>query len=283
MRNYRKKRSFKRKPTYRKAVGKAIRSVKDARISAVVKKVLGRQIETKMIQLDGTLNPVCLQSATASIASNNFCLTPVTGSFTNTNGCNIGNGVGMDQRIGDEIRIKSIKFDYAIFPLPYNATTNSEVRPMVVTIYVVRPKNGEIRGPFLNNYVSSTSAIFYESNSNAGSGMVGNLTDIVRRIDKENYEVLAVRQHKVFYSGVSGTGVPSTGVYGFNNNDFSFMARGSIRLSTPKIVKYDRVDEPKIQPIYAILQWQYADNTVAPSTRQALQWTVNNCIYFTDA
>lgn len=276
------RKGLKKNPTMKKAMTKAVNTVRNARINAVVKRVLGKQRETKCIQLDGTLNPVSLQAATGTIASNNFCITPISSSFTNTNGCLIGEGVGQDQRIGDEISIKAMYFNYALFPLPYNAVTNSEVRPMVVTLYFLRPKNGEIRGPYLANYVSSSSAILFENQTNAGSGFVGNLTDIVRKIDKDNYEILAVRQHKLFYSGVSGTGVPSN-VYGFNNNDFSFMAQGRVKFTSPKNIKYDRVGDPKNQPIYCILQWQYADNTVAPSTRLPLQWTINNTIYYTDA
>lgn len=269
-------------PTMKKAMKQAVNTVRNARINAVVKRVLGQQRETKCIQLDGTLNPVSLQASTASIASNNICITPISSSFTNTNGCLIGEGVGQDQRIGDEICVKAYYFNYALFPLPYNATTNSEVRPIVATIYIVRPKNGEIRGPALQNYVSGTSSIFFENQTNSGCGFVGNLTDLVRKIDKDNYEVLAVKQHKLFYAGTSGTGTVGAS-YGFANNDFSFMAQGRVKITAPKNIKYDRVGDPKNQAIYAILQWQYADNTIAPSTRQALQWTINTSIYYTDA
>lgn len=268
-------------PSKKKVVGKALAKRTNMRITKVVKRVLSRQAETKCIQLDGTLNPVSLQSGTASIASNNFTLTPVASTFSNTSGCLIGEGVNQDQRVGSSINIKGIYFDYSLFPLPYNVATNSEVKPMVVNLWFVRPKNGEIRGPALQNYVSGSSAIFFENQTNAGSGMVGNLSDLTRRIDKDNYQVLAFRQHKIFYSQVSGTGAPSN-VYGYANNDFKFMAQGRVVLRTPKLVKYDRIDEPKIQPVYMILQWVYADNSVAPTTRQPLQISLNNTIYYTD-
>lgn len=271
----------KRIPSKYAAVKKALVKRSNMKIANVVKKVLAKKVETKCIQLDGTLNPVSLQSGTASIGSNNLTITPIASTFTNTNGCLIGEGVGQDQRIGDEITIKGMYFDYALFPLPYNATTNSEVKPMVVNLYFVRPKNGEIRGPFLNNYISSANAIFFENQTNAGSGFVGNLSDLTRKIDRDNYQLLAFRSHKIFYSNVSGTGVPAN-YYGYANNDFKFMAKGRVKISTPKTCKYDRLSEPKIQPVYMICQWVYADNTVAPTTRMPLQISLNNTIYYTD-
>lgn len=275
---YRKKRIVRRP-----AKGKVMRKAKTGNqsIARVVKNVLSRKVETKCIQLDGTLLPISLQSSSASIASNNFTLTPISSSFTNTSGCLIGEGVGQDQRVGDQINIKGIYFDYALYPLPYNVATNSEVRPMVVNLYFIRPKTGEVTGPGLDRYVSGANAIFFENQTNSGSGFVGNLSDLTRRIDTDNYQLVAFRQHKVFYSSVSGTGVPSN-VYGFANNDFKFMAQGRVKIQTPKVIKFDRNNQPKIQPIYMICQWVYADNTVAPSTRQALQLSLNNTIYYSD-
>lgn len=253
-------------------------------VKKIVKQTLARNIETKVVQTAGTLQPRVLNSGSVVFNDNNLTLTPWTTGFVNTQGYQIGNGVGQDQRIGDEVRLKGVYLNYQITPNAQNATTNASPKPMVIRIYFIRPKINETGGPTLQNYVSgSANAIFFENQANADSGFTGNLIDLNRKIDRDNYTVIGIRTHKLGYSSFAGASVPAERS-GFNNNDFQFMCMGRFKLKSPKMFKFDRNDAPKMQPIYAIIQVMPADNTGSLFTdvTRPVTFSYNIACYFTD-
>jgi len=279
-----KKRNYRKKvmPSKKRVIRKALAKHSEKKISKVVSKVLAKRVEVKNIQASATYYPRTLQSVATSILDNNVCLTPVSPFFSATSGNIIAEGTGQDERIGNEINIKAMYLNYSLTPMPYNATTNSTPKPMVVTIYVIRPKVGQQQGPDLGLYLSgNTNSNWFENQFNLDSGFAGNLSDLTRKIDVENYDILAVRRHKLGYAATSGTGSDTTR-YGFANNDFKFMHQGRIKITSPKRISYDRQGYPKVQPIYALLQCVSADNQINPFPTTAVQWQWNTSIYYTD-
>ena len=72
---YRKRRVGTRKsiPTKKVAVRKAVRKQSNKKIAKVVKNVISKQVETKVVQLGGDLTPRCIQSGTTQTQFDATC------------------------------------------------------------------------------------------------------------------------------------------------------------------------------------------------------------------
>lgn len=281
-RNYRRRRGA-RKPGYRKAVRKAVKTVQNARIKAVVQRVIGRQAETKVSQEYGTLVPITLQAGVTSMNQNSYCITAGSSNFTTASNIII-KGISQGQRIGDEIRVKAHYFNYQMTMRPYNATTNPTPEPVVVKLWWVRPKTSQSLGVTEANYISNlTTSNFFEHDATSECGLAGDMGDLMKKIDRDNYRVFASRTHKLYYAGTLGapSGV-QPGFFGYANNDFNFMATGRIKIKGFNVKFNNSNGNPQNQPIFCIIQVLNADGSIPPSTHQAVDFRFNNAIYFTD-
>lgn len=282
---YIRKRRYRRRskvPTKRKAIRKAVKSVKDARIKAVVKRVLGTQAETKLIQLSAS--PVCksIQLATTQGELNQQvqCVSPFgTGGVSLMNAPVIGSGVGQDQRIGDELRTKATYINYLLTALPYNATSNLTPKSYICEVWLVQPKVQQLT--FLDVariQAGSATADFFENQTNAESGFSGLSVDMLRKVDRDNFKVLAKRTHKIGWDGTLNT---TNVVSSFGNNDFKQFVRGRIKIPG-YIMKFDRNDLPMKQPYYFFVQVMNADGTTLSTSQIPVSCQMNCAIYYTD-
>lgn len=270
-------------PSKRKVVKKALRTAANARIKAVVKRVLGGQTETKVLQTAGSLNVRPYESLMTQTNFNStcFCLTPqgaTLGAWTGGGYPILGNGIGQDQRIGDEVKIKAMYFNYLLIPQAYNATTNPVPAPQIVMMYFVKPKTKSANGLAYNEILANANANFFENQANTDSGFTGSSIDLLRKIDRDNYQVIAVRRHKIGFSGVlNSTNVVTT----FGNNDFKAYAQGRVKIGTHNW-KVDRLDYPQGRNIYCFVTSFRADGTAIPSSQIPVVCNFNHAIYYTD-
>ena len=280
---YRKRRSGTRKsiPTKKVAVRKAVRKQSNQKIAKVVKNVISKQVETKVVQLGGDLTPRCIQSGTTQTQFDATCamVSPYGGSASLTQPYPIiGNGVGQDQRVGDEIRIKGIYINYILTANPYNATFNTTPKACIATVYVVQPKVGSVFGLSVSDIQSGAGAIWFENQANADSGMTGSTIDTLRKIDSDNFRVLYEKTHKIGWAGslTSGNAVST-----FQNNDFKQLSYGRIKLKGWNH-KFTRLERPQRQPYYIFCQVMSADGTVQGLSELQVKMSYNETIYFTD-
>lgn len=270
-------------PSKRKVVKKALRTAANARIKAVVKSVLGSQTETKVLQTAGSLNVRPYESlmTIANFNSTCFCLTPqgnTLGSWTGGGYGILANGIGQDQRIGDEVKIKAIYFNYLLIPQAYNASTNPVPSPQIVMMYFVKPKVRNANGLSKDEVLSGATASFFENQSNSDSGFSGTTLDLLRKIDRDNYQVIAVRRHKIGFAGVLNT---TNVVTTFGNNDFKAYAQGRVKVGTHNW-KVDRQDYPQGRNIYCFVTSFRADGTAIPSTQIPVVCNFNCSVFYTD-
>lgn len=270
------------KKTTRKAVKKAVRSVKDARIKAVVKKVLGRQVETKIKQDAGSFTCRTIQNAQTSTQfdAQVFMMTPqgaLQGSITQAYPI-IGNGIGQDQRIGDEVKVKGHYIKYICNALPYSATTNPSPKPQIVQVYVVQPKTGQRLGLQASNIQATNVANWFENQTDVESGMAGTLYDKLRKVDSDNYRIIAYREHKIGFNGALNT---SNAVATLQNNDFKQFVSGSIRVKGYNL-KFDRLEYPQRIPMYLFVQVVAADGSLNGTSVIPVDFRFNHTIYYSD-
>lgn len=282
---YRRKRMYRKVPSKRKAIRKAVRTVQAARIKAVIKETLGRQIETKVLQTAGTLNVRPYETAALMSALNFnstcYCLTPqgsTLGAWTGGGYSILANGVGQDQRIGDEVKIKAMYFNYLLIPQAYNATTNSVPAPQIVLMFFVRPKVRNAFGLASTDILAGPSANFFENQTNTDSGFSGTTLDLLRKVDRDNFEVLAVRRHKIGYAGVLNT---SNVVTTLDNNDFKAYHQGRVKIKGFNW-KVDRQDVYQGRNIYCFCVAFRADGTGILSTQIPVICNFNHSVYYSD-
>lgn len=272
----------KRVPAKKTVVRKARATYANKKIANVVKKVLAKKVETKVRQDAGSLVPRCIQNGMTQTEFDNLCFmcTPqgaTIGAISQAYPI-IGNSISQDGRIGDEILIKGHYINYIVNARSYNATTNTLPRSNIVQIWVVRAKTGNANG--LNGFAiqSSSSANFFENQADGDSGMVGSVYDTIRKVDRDNYKVLAFRQHKIGWSGTLNT---SNSVASYQNNDFRQYATGRIKLKGYNL-KFDRLDRPQCDPIYMFIQVMAADGSTYATSQIPVDFKFNSTIYFTD-
>lgn len=283
---YRKRRYSRRGrkiPTKKVAIRKAVRKQSNQKIAKVVKNVLSKQVETKVLQWGASVNLRQLQPSTTNTQFNTqiLMLTPqgaTIPAIAQGYGV-IGNGVGQDQRIGDEIKIKGYYFDYALNCNPYDATFNPLPAPYTVTMWVIQPKSFNGNGlDFASILGGSSTCNFFENQTNTDSGMNGTYADLCRRVDTDNYKVLAKRTHKIGYTSFASTTNQPTGM---ENNDYKSFVKGRIKLKGHNL-KFDRLDRLQQVPVYLLCQCTRIDGVViAPALLPIYMW-YNMTIYFTD-
>lgn len=271
---------YARKPTTAGTKSKATTK----KITRVVKQVIARNVETKVIQYNAALNARCIGSGTSQSQFNGACfmITP--------NGANLGGaviqgypiiaqGVGQDQRIGDEIKIKNIYINYLLTANGFDATTNPNPRAFLATVWVIRPKRGQQNGLDVTNIQVNNNANFYENQFGADSGMIGSTVDMLKKVDRDNYQIMYCKTHKLGYSGTLSS---SNVVSSFQNNDFNQFVRGRIKLKG-MVYKFDRNDFSQMQPMFLFVQCMAADGTTFNPTVIPASFVFNEAIYYTDA
>lgn len=282
-RKYRGKRVSRKVPSKRKVVKKALRTAANARIKAVVKSVLGKQVETKVLQTAGTLyaRPYDTLMSTANFNTTCYCLSPqgaTIGTWVGGGYPILANGIGQDQRIGDEVRIKAHYFNYLLLPQGYNATTNPVPAPQIVMLYFVVPKIRNVNGLDKDTILGTSAANFFENQTNADSGFTGTTIDLLRKIDKDNYRVVAVRRHKLGFSGFLNT---SNAVSTYGNNDFKAYVQGRVKISG-SIWKVDRNEYYEGRNMFVFMTSFRADGTAISSAQIPVVCNFNHAVYYTD-
>lgn len=270
-------------PTKRNYMRKASAKFNNKKIAKVCKGVINRNIETKVLQVAGSINGRAIQATTtnAEFYASTYCLTPQGGTISGFTGgyAILGNGIGEDQRVGNECRIKGTYFNYQILAQPYNASTNSVPAPQIVTLFFVKPKTRNGTGLSPDQVISGANAIFYENVTNADSGMTGSLLDDLRKIDRDNFQVVAIRQHKIGYDGNLNTGNQLSTL---PTSAYTPWAKGKVKLA-PYIWKVDRNNLYQGRNVYVIVHSVRADGTTITSNQIPVVVNFNHATYFQDA
>ena len=268
----RKRKLYRKRPYKRKNSG----------LVKLINQVLARKVETKISQLSGTLVVRTLTSAVSQAQFNDMQLmaTPQ-GTVNGSIYCDypvIANGVGQDQRVGDECRIKGQYINFLLQANDYNATTNPLPMPQVVTVWAIKPKIGNQYGLAVSLFTAGTNSNFFETQTSADSGFTGSLVDMMRKVDTDNYTVIYKRTFKIGWAGaLNSTDVAAT----HQNNDYKQFVQGRIKI--PGYTwKCDRQDYTQGRYVYVFATCCAADGTTQGPTVVPVSFTYNLATYFTD-
>lgn len=252
-------------------------------IAKVVRKVLSQRVETKVLQLSGNFDIQTLQATTTSTQfdSQCICVTPQGGIITGFSQVYpiLGNGIGQDQRVGDECRIKGIYIDALLQANDYDATFNPVPQPQVVTVWLVRPKTRNALGLAYNQIIAGTSeSIFFENQTNTTSGLTGSVVDMLRKVDTDNFQVLAKRDFKIGWQGNLNT---TNQVTSHQVNDYSQFRRFKMKVPA-HVWKVDRNELFQGRNVYMFATTNRIDGLAQANGRYPVTCTYNMTTYFTD-
>lgn len=251
--DYRKKRQTRRGPRkYSKRPAK--RYSRKPRVSAVktiVRKEIARNVENKTFQYVGNPGLDIVPSNSAAFDPNIIPVTPFSGYLA------ISQGTTQGQRIGNKIKIKSLRIGGVIYPLAYNATTNVTPAPVQIKMWFFYDKEEPQTIPSVQG-----SGDFLQFGSTS-LPLQNQLFDHTMPVNTDRYRVLTTRTYKIGYASYLGTGTqPQQG--NFSNNDFKLNCNFNINLTkyAVKIVNFrDNALTPTTRGIYMMAQAVYANGT----------------------
>lgn len=219
---YRKKRIIRKKRVVRKT--SKPKSVSVA-VKKYVKKALAVNIENKSIAVTASTS---FGNILESPDMNVYPMMPYTGYLT------IPQGVTQGTRTGNQVKIRRVMLNYALFPLKYDAVTNITPQPIEVLMYLgtIKRAKGEI--PFAPDF----SNLFQLGGTSTAP--TGTLIDTCFDINKDFWDIKKSWRHKIGYSNYDGTGTSGT-FQRFANNDFklSVIRKMDITKMCPASLKFD--------------------------------------------
>lgn len=241
----RKAKNQKRTRRPRRVVNRRIRGNKA--LTRMVKYIVGANTETKSAQAywDGAL------TSRASAVFGERCiyyLCPAgDAGYPSGQQISISQGAGDGQRIGNKITTKNVTLKLNIYVAPYNASSNPNPKPYLVTLWIFKMANDaqESRSDAANMFVSN----MFDLGNSSGS-IQNNLTDHIRPYNNNVIRVLRKMTFKVGHSEYAGTG-SSAASQNFTSNDYKL-----------NIIKYLNVTK------YVNKTFRFEDTSTDPTTKK---------------
>lgn len=216
-------------------------------LTRIIKYIVGQNIETKSAQAywDGAL------TSRASAVFGERCvgyLCPAgDAGYPAGQQISISQGAGDGQRISNKITTKSVSFKFNIYVAPYNASSNPNPKPYLVTLWIFKLANDaqESRSDAANMMVSNMFDL-----GNTATSIQNNLTDHIRPYNNNVVRVLRKMTFKVGHSEYAGTGsAPAS--QNFTSNDYKL-----------NIIKYLNVTK------YVNKTFRFEDTSTDPTTKK---------------
>jgi len=183
-------------------------------------------------------------------------------------------GITAQQRIGNEVRVKSAIIRGAINLLPYNSVTNTGSNPQYVMIWLLKNKKDNI--VLTSSQIGTT--MFELGNSCVG--LQGNMLDTLLPINNLNWNCLYKRKYKLGASATIGGNISGSP----DNSSFSipFVINYSRHL---KVLKYEDGSLAHSHPVNTninmVFTAVYADGSITSQFIPA-EYHFTNTIYYED-
>jgi len=255
-------------------------------LSRMIKRIVGRGIETQSQSWSWILTPLSLQNTTGTLANNYMILNP--SSSTSGLGYTINRGTGSGQMVGDKISVKRVMFNYVLSLDPgYNATTNPNPgRAMFVRFYFYTWKRQPLNDPQTNVICGTGPAAQFFEIGTDDIGFISGLEDLNQSVNTDQFRLFKTKTFKlgnaIPYNGASGIGVPT---YPWSNNDFKMSAFGKINITKMFRKTLTRDDDGVWMDPYIIclVQWVYADGLRPTNITVPLKLTAEVDLHYKDA
>lgn len=261
-----KKRVYRKKSLFKKKIVKPM--LKSKQFKTAVKNVIHRMAENKTVTADAVNESItpCRGVGSAPYFIN---LLPL-----------ITQGVQQGQRVGNQIRIVKNHIKGYINLLPYSATTNPYVCPIMVKMWVVSWKfaNPAFSQPALVDF-----STFFQRGS-ATTNFQGNPLDMIRDVSSDSWTVHKTRSFELSSSLQTSNSTPGTNAL-YQNPSGAWSIRYSFNLGKyAKTLKYDDTISNNVtnKNLYLIIQTVRADGTTVAAGDIYCKNHFQNTLYFED-
>lgn len=222
-------------------------------VRRIAKKVVSAQAENKTVQFF-TTNQRIYPSGSASFGSSIFPVSPYTGYLE------IPQGVGQGNRIGNKIKVKSIRFKGTLWPRPYDPTDNPNPVPCQIVFWFFINRSTPNATP--------TSVTGFLQDGDSSRNLSGQLSDLMSRVNNDQYKFLGRRIFKIGYSAYEGTGIQPA-FQAYNNNDFKLNQKFNIditKMAIKNCIYNDDVsNSPRSRGVFCMAQAIAADGSILPN------------------
>lgn len=231
-----------------------------------VKKIIRSQIENKVVS-QYAANQL-IDYATISRAATFINLTP-----TPTQ------GVSVQQRIGNSIRVVKGRIHGCVNVRPYDATFNPQPCPIMIKMWLCRRKQTNIQQTGLPTLADFNN--FFQSGSTS-TGFQANVLDTILRNNNDVWSVYASKSVTLQNSFYSGATAPTTAIIG---SAYKVSAPFSFNFTKHLgVCKYnDNVTYPQNKELFLVFQNVYADGSGSVSALQLAEVHYNIEWEFEDA
>lgn len=221
-----------RKKVPRKSVSLAVKKY--------VKSTIHRQIENKSYQVGWSQDLGGYASSATLFA---YPMTPYTG------GMNITQGVTQSTRIGNQIKLRKLRFNFVLSSRTYNVANNPSPQPCEIEMMFcsLKPANGE-----LPTAVDIQNLYQLNASSIAPSGFI---YDFTQKVNTDLFHIYKRMRFKLGYSAAGGTGV-NANAQSFANNDFKLNVVRNLDLTkyAPKTITYnDNASSPTSRCLFVLI------------------------------
>lgn len=186
-------------------------------------------------------------------------------------------GTAVNQRIGNRVTLTGAVMKYAI------ALNNTQALgvaiPTMVRLIVYYDRQDDTNQP-----TPYTNGNFFDS-GNTSTACLGDLTDMVRRYNRDRYRICMVRTHKVGFANNQGTSGSSTNQF-FANNDFRLNVKGSLNIGKYMLKKLkfnDALASAQGRKLYVMVVITPPNFNVFDTTKLPVAMTYQIRYSFTDA
>lgn len=247
-----------RKPNLRKGRKRQPLRAKKTTVSQAVKKYVKRSIHANVENKQVNINAgASFGTILESTDMNMYPMLPYTGLWT------IPQGVTVNARIGNQIKIRKIMLNYVLRPNPYDAVFNVATVPQEIDMFLGYTKQlpgfAPVAGDLGNLFQNGAAAL----------APVGSLRDIISSVNTDYWHISKRWRHKLGYASSTGTG-GNAGNQFFTNNDFKLnvVKKLDITKFCPKTVTFnDANNTPQGRNLFFFYQSVRADGIIGGATQ----------------
>ena len=186
-------------------------------------------------------------------------------------------GTSDGARIGNEITVKKCNLDMVFYPTRYDASTNPNPEPLVVTLVLFYDKRIPTTFP-------TPVTDFYQFNSTTDS-ISGDLTDNIAPYNLDCYRIMATKTFKLGYSAYTGSSSDPIPQY-YTNNDYHLnqIVKWDITKYLVKTIKYnDNNSDPTSRGLWLQVLISPADGSMGAAGVIPAKVSYCHTLYYEDA
>lgn len=262
----------------KKKVTKAKRSKKTyTNVKRLVRREIARNIEDKTIQYYNTGANI-LPSSSAGFNATIIPISPFSSYLQ------INQGTNQQSRIGNRIKVKSLRFRGTIYPLPFDASTNPTPYPMHIKMWLFYDRQTPNTAP------GAVGTTFLQEGSTS-RGLFNDLVDLHAMVNTDRYKIFHTRAYKLGFAqnqwNATGGDIAATDIFQYGTtNDFKYNAEFNIDCTkyVPKNIIYnDNDSQPTSRGLYCMITALNANGDPIPASVIPAQYQYMLSIKYEDA